>query len=140
MKLPLDAALPDADVSVADALLAVHRSYDAAIRPALPAIHGMAHITGGGIAGNLVRVLPAQVEAVIDPGSWQWPAVFRAIADGGKVSLAEMREVFNLGAGMVAAMPADAVPEVQAAAAAACVPTWVIGECRSGPRAVRFAD
>jgi phosphoribosylformylglycinamidine cyclo-ligase len=140
MKLSLDAALPDADVSVADALLAVHRSYDAAIRPALHAIHGMAHITGGGIAGNLVRVLPAEVEAVIDPGSWQWPAVFRAIAEGGKVSLAEMREVFNLGAGMVAAMPADAVPEVQAAAAAASVPTWVIGECRSGPRAVRFAD
>ena len=140
MKLSIDATLPDADVSVADALLAVHRSYDGAIRPALPAIHGMAHITGGGIGGNLVRVLPEQVEAVIDPKSWQWPTLFRVIAEGGKVSLAEMRDVFNLGVGMVAAVPAGQVATVQAAASAAGVPTWVIGECRAGPRAVRFAD
>ena len=140
MRLSLDSAVPDEDVSVADALLAVHRSYDAAIRPVLSAIHGMAHITGGGIGGNLIRVLPAHVEAVIDPGSWQWPAIFRAIAQGGKVSRAEMRDVFNLGAGMIAAVPATRVTEVQSAAAHAGVPTWVIGDCRHGSRAVRFAD
>src|SRR5690606_38467293 len=105
-KLSLDDTLPGAEVNVADALLAVHRSYDAAIRPALHAVHGLAHITGGGIAGNLVRVLPENIEAVIDAKSWQWPAVFQAIADGGKVSRDEMREVFNLGVGMVAAVPA----------------------------------
>jgi phosphoribosylformylglycinamidine cyclo-ligase len=140
MKLSLDATLPDTEVSVADALLAVHRSYDAAIRPVLHLIHGMAHITGGGIAGNLVRVLPEQVEAVIDQASWQWPTVFRVIADGGNVALAEMRDVFNLGVGMVAAVPLDAVAAAQASAAAAGVPTWIVGECRTGPRAVRFAD
>jgi phosphoribosylformylglycinamidine cyclo-ligase len=140
MKLSLDDTVPDDAVSVADALLAVHRSYDAAIRPALHAIHGMAHITGGGIAGNLVRVLPEQVEAVIDPASWQWPPLFRAIADGGKVTLGEMREVFNLGVGMIAAVPPSQVDLVQAAAAAAGVQTWILGECRRGARAVRFAD
>jgi phosphoribosylformylglycinamidine cyclo-ligase len=140
MKLAVDSELPGAGVTVADALLAVHRSYDAAIRPALPGIHGLAHITGGGIAGNLVRVIPADIEAVIDPVSWEWPAVFQVIRDGGKVSRDEMRDVFNLGVGMIAAVPADGVDAVQAAATRAGVPTWVLGECRRGVRAVRFAD
>ncbi len=140
MKLSLDATLPGADVTVGDALLAVHRSYDAAIRPVLTAIHGMAHITGGGIAGNLVRVLPQDIEAVIEVRSWRWPALFQAIADGGAVSLGEMRDVFNLGVGMIAAVPPDHVATVQAAAASAGVPTWLLGESRRGPRAVRFTD
>jgi phosphoribosylformylglycinamidine cyclo-ligase len=118
----------------------VHRSYEAAIRPALADIHGLAHITGGGIAGNLVRVLPEGVEAVIDPGSWEWPALFRAIAEGGRVSRDEMRDVFNLGVGMIAAVPADRADAVRAAASAAGVPTWVIGDVRAGARGVRFAD
>jgi phosphoribosylformylglycinamidine cyclo-ligase len=140
MRLGLDSALPDEDISVADALLAVHRSYDAAIRPALHGIHGMAHITGGGIGGNLVRVLPEQVEAVIEVRSWEWPAIFRVIADGGKVSREEMRDVFNLGVGMIAAVPVTDVSTVRDVATAAGVPTWIVGECRRGARAVRFAD
>ncbi|HRP08171.1 MAG TPA: phosphoribosylformylglycinamidine cyclo-ligase, partial [Gemmatimonadales bacterium] len=99
MKLSLEAVLPDSGHSVADALLAVHRSYQAAIAPVAGLIHGMAHITGGGIAGNLVRVLPAGVEAVIETRSWEWPPIFRVIAEGGRVSRDEMREVFNLGVG-----------------------------------------
>ncbi len=140
MALALDAPLSGADTTVGEALLAVHRSYDTAIRPALADIHGLAHITGGGIAGNLVRVLPEGVEAVIDPESWEWPALFRAIADGGGVSRDEMRDVFNLGIGMIAAVPADRADAVRAAASAAGVPTSVIGDVRAGARGVRFAD
>jgi len=140
MGLSLDATLPGAETTVAEALLAVHRSYDAAIRPALDNIHGLAHITGGGIGGNMVRVLPDGVEAVIQPASWQWPALFRVIAEGGKVPIEEMRDVFNLGIGMIAAVPAGRVDAVRATANAAGVPTTVIGEVRAGARRVRFAD
>ena len=138
MGLALSDHLPGADTSVADALLAVHRSYDRAIRPVLPLIHGMAHITGGGIGGNLVRVLPSGCHAVIDTGSWEWPVLVRAIAEGGRVSVAEMRDVFNLGVGMIAAVPPDAVAAVQAASVAAAVPTWICGEVRAGGQGVHF--
>lgn len=137
--LGLDDELPGTGESVADALLAVHRSYVPAIRPVLGAIHGLAHITGGGIAGNLVRVLPEGVEAFVDPAAWPLPPLFAAIQAGGEVGTDEMREVFNLGIGMIAALPAGAVPLARDAARAAAVDTWVIGEVRAGPRRVVFA-
>jgi phosphoribosylformylglycinamidine cyclo-ligase len=140
MRLSLEDGLPGDTVSVADALLAVHRSYDAAIRPALPQIHGLAHITGGGIAGNLVRVLPPGVEAVVDPSAWEWPLLFRVIADGGRVTTAEMRDVFNLGIGMIAAVSPSLVSEVRSTAERAGVATWPIGEVRAGAGSVRFGD
>ncbi len=139
LRLALDDLLPGTETTVADALLAVHRSYEAAIRPALGEIHGLAHITGGGIAGNLVRVLPAHVEAVLDPGSWQWPALFRAIRDAG-VAEAEMRDVFNLGVGMIAAVSPANVATVRQHAERAGVATWEIGSVRAGARAVTFAE
>jgi phosphoribosylformylglycinamidine cyclo-ligase len=138
--LGLEAPLPGGTTSVADALLAVHRSYDAAIRPVLDVVHGLAHITGGGIAGNLVRVLPEGVEAVIETGSWSWPSLFTLLAEGGAVPREEMRDVFNLGVGMIAVVPASAVDRVQAAAAAAGDTTWVLGEVRAGARGVRHVD
>jgi phosphoribosylformylglycinamidine cyclo-ligase len=140
MGLALEAPLPGTDTPLVDALLAVHQSYVAALAPVLDRVHGLAHITGGGIAGNLVRVLPPAVEAIVDPSSWEWPALFRVIADGGKVARDEMRDVFNLGVGMIAVVaPAD-VEAVVAAAGAVGVAAWRLGEVRAGPRAVRFAD
>src|SRR2546425_10126612 len=79
-------------------------------------MHALAHVTGGGIAGNLVRVLPDGCEAVVDAGAWRWPAVFRVLMRAGAVSLGEMRRVFNLGIGMIAIVARD---DVEAAAAAA---------------------
>jgi phosphoribosylformylglycinamidine cyclo-ligase len=140
MGLSLDATLPGTDTSVGDALLAVHRSYVDAIRPVLGAIHGMAHITGGGIGGNLVRVLPKHCDAVIDTKSWEWPPLFRVIATGGDVSVAEMREVFNLGVGMIAAVLPEDAGAVHAAARNVGVPTWNCGAIRPGSRRVVFAE
>ena len=125
---------------MAEALLAVHRSYAASVRPVIERVHGLAHITGGGIAGNLVRILPGGCEALVDPASWELPPLFAALQQAGQVSTDEMREVFNLGVGLVAVLPADAVAAAQEAASAAGVDTWVIGEIRRGPDGARFAD
>src|SRR5207247_5047943 len=76
MKLGIDDPFPETTLSVREVLLAVHRSYAAALRPVLADVHALAHVTGSGIAGNLVRVLPPGVEAVVDAGSWPWPSVF----------------------------------------------------------------
>jgi len=125
--------------TVAEVLLAVHPSYAAAVMPVIDLMHGLAHITGGGIPGNLIRVLPEGCEAVVDPASWPLPPLFRLLQDAGKVPTAEMRDVFNLGLGLVAALPAQAVAPARAAASAAGVATWTIGEVRRGARTVRFA-
>ena len=138
MKLGVTDPFPETDQSVADVLLAVHRSYAAALAPVLDRVHALAHITGGGIAGNLVRVLPDQCEAVVDSGGWPWPAVFRVLARAGHVPLPEMRRVFNLGVGMIAVLGREDVDAARRAADAARTPTFIIGEVKAGKRAVRF--
>jgi phosphoribosylformylglycinamidine cyclo-ligase len=140
MKLQLADRLGDTGQSVADALLAVHRSYNPAVTPVISRLHGIAHITGGGIPGNLVRILPEHCEAVVETTSWTWPPLFRLLMEAGRVSLEEMRDVFNLGVGLIAVLPSAAIAEVQGAARAAGVPTWVLGEIRRGPTGVRFTS
>jgi phosphoribosylformylglycinamidine cyclo-ligase len=132
--------LGDTGSTVEDALLAIHRSYYRAVTPILDRVHGFAHITGGGIAGNLVRILPSGCEAVVDPDSWTLPSLFTTLQQAGQVSTEEMRDVFNLGVGLIAVLPPDAVSAVQAAATADGVATWLMGEVRRGNRLVRFAQ
>ena len=125
--------------SVADVLLDVHRSYFKSVQPVLAQLHGMAHITGGGIPGNLVRILPEGCEAVVDPDTWDLPPLFATLQRAGGISTDEMRDVFNLGVGLIAVLPPQAVPAAQSAAKADGVATWTMGEIRPGHRAVRFA-
>jgi phosphoribosylformylglycinamidine cyclo-ligase len=139
MGLGLNDALGDTGASVAEALLAVHRSYYRAVSPVLGRIHGLAHITGGGIAGNLVRILPQDCSAAVDPETWDLPPLFRTLQQAGQISTQEMREVFNLGVGLVAVLPPDAVAAAQMAATKDGVTTWVMGEIQRGSRTVRFA-
>lgn len=139
MQLGLDDILGDTGQRVADALLAVHRSYVSSVLPVIGRLHGLAHITGGGIPGNLVRVLPEGCAAVVDSSSWTLPPLFAALQRGGRIATDEMREVFNLGVGLIAVLPADAVDGAQAAALAAGVATWPMGEIRRGEPHVRFA-
>jgi phosphoribosylformylglycinamidine cyclo-ligase len=138
MGLGPDDRFPESDASVADVLLAVHRSYLAAVWPVRTAVHALAHITGGGIPGNLVRVLPATVDAVVRDGSWPEPAACRVVRRAGRVGDDEMRRVFNLGVGLIAVCPPDAVAAARAAASAAGVETWGIGEVVAGGGAVRW--
>lgn len=139
MGLDLADQLGDTGQTVAQALLAVHQSYYRSVVPVLDRMHGLAHITGGGIGGNLVRILPAESQATVDPHSWELPPLFMTLQQAGRVSTGEMRDVFNLGVGLIAVLPPDAVAAAQSAAAADGVPTWVMGEIRSGSRTVRFA-
>lgn len=131
--------LGDTGQTVADALLAVHRSYFRSVAPVLRRVHGLAHITGGGIAGNLVRILPPDCAATVDPASWEPPPLFRVLQAAGRIGTGEMREVFNLGVGLIAVLPPADVGAAQAAARADGVSTWVMGEISRGPRAVHFA-
>ena len=85
------------------ALLAIHKSY---LNPVLAVmkkvdIHGMAHITGGGLYDNVPRVLPKNVDAVFDRSTWKTPAIFEFIEEAGKVDHEEMYRVFNMGIGYV---------------------------------------
>ncbi|HEX6106418.1 MAG TPA: phosphoribosylformylglycinamidine cyclo-ligase [Gemmatimonadales bacterium] len=139
MGLGLADRLGETGRTVAEALLAVHRSYFHAVMPVISRVHGLAHITGGGIPGNLVRVLPTGCEALVDPDSWELPPLFGTLQQAGRVETEEMRDVFNLGVGLIAVLPPDAVTAVQDAAAADGVHTWPMGEIRGGDRGVRFA-
>jgi len=145
MKLRIDDPFPETGRSVAEVLLAVHRSYAAALTPVLSRVHALAHITGGGIPGNLSRVLPPGTEALIKAGSWPWLPLFRVLMRGGQVTRDEMRRVFNLGIGMIAVLARDDVEAAMRAAERAHVEAWLIGEVRaasdtSQATAVRFEE
>ncbi len=95
-------------------LLEPHRSYLSALRPLLghPSLHGMAHITGGGLTDNLPRILPKKHQALIRVGSWQIPQLFLAIEDHGEIDAEEMFRVFNMGIGMVLVVEPKGAAEV----------------------------
>jgi phosphoribosylformylglycinamidine cyclo-ligase len=136
--LGLEDPLPGLGKSVAETLLTVHRSYFGAVFPCLSRLHGLAHITGGGIPGNLIRILPAGCAAVVDSSSWSWPALFELLCKAGPVSVAEMRDVFNLGIGLIAVLAPAEVAVVRAEAERSLVRTWVVGRVVPGARSVRF--
>ena len=96
-----------------DALLAPHPSYYSALQPILPELKAIAHITGGGIGGNVPRVLPATVSVELDWGAWPVPPIFALLQDLGQIPFDEMLRVFNMGLGMlfVAAPTFDPRPQ-----------------------------
>lgn len=102
-----------ASVSLADELLRPSVIYTPAILRLLGAVevHAVAHITGGGLPGNLPRVMASDLDAVIDPPPWPIPRIFAEIAEAGRVAGPEMLRVFNLGVGMVVVLPAGEVEE-----------------------------
>ena len=136
LKLRMGDVFPGGGGTVADVLLAEHRSYLAAVKPVLDRIHAMAHITGGGLPENLDRALPQSLDAVIDTSSWKVPAVFRVLQDAGSVEPAEMFRTFNMGVGMVVICAPSDAKAVLSAASAAGVAGWILGTLRSGSGAV----
>ncbi|MGH7664969.1 MAG: phosphoribosylformylglycinamidine cyclo-ligase [Gemmatimonadaceae bacterium] len=132
LRLAPNDPFPGGGGSTADVLLTVHRSYLAALKPVLGHIHAMAHITGGGIPGNLNRALPRNLDAVVEPSSWEVPELFLVLERAGQVPRREMFPAFNMGVGMVVITGADAASRVIASAAAAGVHGWPLGRVVAG--------
>jgi phosphoribosylformylglycinamidine cyclo-ligase len=111
-----NSVLPELGVTVADALLAVHRSYLKPIRALTEAklLRGAAHITGGGITDNTPRMLPAELAAAIDTSSWRVPALFEVLRKIGNVPEDDYRRTLNLGVGMILAVPARGAARAEA--------------------------
>jgi phosphoribosylformylglycinamidine cyclo-ligase len=138
MGLGLNDPFPGEDATVADVLLRVHRSYLPALRPALQRVHAMAHITGGGLPGNVNRALPDTLDAVIDAKSWEVPNLFRQLERAGQVDRAEMYRTFNMGVGMVVITDEAGADTVAAAAASAHLGSWRLGRVVRGAGQVRI--
>jgi phosphoribosylformylglycinamidine cyclo-ligase len=139
LKLRLSDPFPGGDGTVADVLLAEHRSYLRALKPGLDRVHAMAHITGGGLVQNVDRALPKTLDAVIDVSSWETPNVFRVLMDAGRVEPAEMYRTFNMGVGMVVICAPSDAKSVLSAASAAGVAGWKLGSLESGSGTVKLS-
>jgi phosphoribosylformylglycinamidine cyclo-ligase len=138
--LSLRDAFPGVRQPVADVLLRIHRSYLKPLRPLIDegTVRALAHITGGGIPGNLDRVLPASLDARIDRATWEVPAEFRGVADAGGVSDDEMWATFNMGVGMIVAVAEDAAAGALSRLEAAGERAWRVGTLVEGAGAVRL--
>ncbi|WP_313397845.1 phosphoribosylformylglycinamidine cyclo-ligase [Stenotrophomonas sp.] len=128
---PADLVLEDGSKLV-DALMAPTRLY---VKPLLSllkthgsAVHGMAHITGGGLTENIIRVVPEGLGLDIDAASWTLPLVFQWLQREGNVADAEMWRTFNCGIGFVLLVPADQVAAVNASLDTLQLPHWQIGK------------
>ena len=102
-------------------------------------VHAYAHITGGGLAANLSRVLPPGADAVLDRATWAPPPVFGLLAERGSIADAEMERVFNMGVGMVAVISADEADSALSLLASRDVPAWRAGEITAGTGTAQLA-
>jgi phosphoribosylformylglycinamidine cyclo-ligase len=133
MGLPLDRAVPElGEAPLGRALLTPTRIYARAVSALLAVlpdgVRGISHITGGGLGGNVPRVLPVGVGARLEMASWERPPIFQLIARGGPVEEAEMRRTFNLGVGLVVVVRKEDTDAALAALRGAGERAWVLGE------------
>ena len=123
--------------TVAEALLEPTRLYARPVRSVLrhyrvkQPVHGIAHITGGGLEENLARIVPETVQVVLERGSWRVPAVFPWVQTLGRIDDAEMERVFNMGVGMVLVVSPHFAPSIVARLVDSGVETTRIGEVRA---------
>ncbi|MBA3020450.1 phosphoribosylformylglycinamidine cyclo-ligase [Propionicimonas sp.] len=103
-------------------------------------VHAISHITGGGLANNLVRVLPAGVQVEIDRGTWTPPAVFDLVQRLGAVSQPDIEATLNQGVGMVMMLPESSVAAAQQSLSAAGIESWVAGSATAVPGPVAQVD
>jgi len=131
-KLNLKTIVPDFGKTLGEELLTPTEIYTTdllAVLNQLPtAIHAISHITGGGIAANLARVLPVELHVDLDRSSWQPAAVFSYLAAKNKSTLTDFEHTFNLGLGMLLVVAADQVSELKQAFTKLGRDAWIVGE------------
>ncbi|SNQ45591.1 phosphoribosylaminoimidazole synthetase [Frankia canadensis] len=125
----LRAHIPALGDTLGAALLTPTRIYalDCLALAAAVEVHAFAHITGGGLAANTARVIPAGLLATLDRATWPVPPIFTLLAERGEVAAADMEQTFNQGVGMVAIVAPEAVDDALALLAERGVPAWVLG-------------
>ena len=138
MQLGIDSPFPGTQRTVADELLTPTRIYVSAVLPVRADVRAMAHITGGGLTGNLPRVLPAGCRAVLRPAAWWRPPIFATLQELGGVGEEEMFRTFNMGIGYVVIVPPDRADRVTATLAAGGETVYPIGEIVAGERGVEL--
>lgn len=143
MGLSIDSILPGAAKTVADELLTPTRIYVKSVLNLLRdfRIHGIAHITGGGLLENIPRVLPASCKALINAKAWEIPSVFRILQEGGGISDEEMFRTFNCGIGMVLVVPEKEADDILIRLSGLAETAFDIGEvakCAVGSECVEF--
>jgi len=116
----LDKFYPELGKSLGEELLQVHQRYYPQLKPVLPLVKGIAHITGGGLEGNIPRILPQGLAARLHKDSWHVPPIFKLVQKAGGIEEAEMYRVFNMGVGITVvcsprhvASVASALPEAR---------------------------
>jgi phosphoribosylformylglycinamidine cyclo-ligase len=145
MGLGVDDAFPELERSAGDVLLDVHRSYASQILPLVRdgVIRGLVHNTGGGLPGNLPRVFPDGLGAVVTRSSWEPGPLFDVLQREGGVDRDEMYRVFNMGAGMILVLDPGEVDGVVARLRDVGETPWIMGEIEkidAGDPGVRYAD
>lgn len=126
--------VPQLGGTIAESLMRVHRCYAPLILPLIPnhKIHGMAHITGGGIPGNLSRIIPDGLSANIKRGSWPVPPIFNYIQTVGDLDTDDCYSAFNMGIGFILVVPKSSVAGIEQALTRAGERVFHIGEITSG--------
>jgi phosphoribosylformylglycinamidine cyclo-ligase len=132
LRLGPDDRFPGEDATVADVLLRVHRSYLPALRAVLDRVHAMAHITGGGLPGNVNRAIPAHVDARIESDRWTVPNMFRVLGEAGQIVRDELLRSFNMGVGLIVITDDSDAAAIIDSAAGAGVPAWRVGQIVRG--------
>ena len=128
--------------TLGEALLAPHRWYGPALAPALDGrrVHALAHVTGGGIAGNLVRVLPPGARARLSVSAWPRPALVRWLVSAGEVPEADARTALNLGIGMLVVCAAADAERLAAELTRGGERVFVLGSIVPGERSVEWEE
>ena len=135
----VDTYLPELSETVGDALLASHKSYvkSVLVLREVCEIKGLAHITGGGLPANVLRILPDECVAHIRKGTWEIPPIFSFLQAKGAVEEEEMYRVFNMGIGMVVVLSPDDVDAALSSLSASGESAYLIGEVAAGEKGVQ---